>query len=347
MLAVLLVVVGLAGLFSYAAWSAWRAVERVEIERPDFIGAAAEPADPTGPDATAIPEFRLPPVPSATDDIDTFLFVGTDSRAGIDPSEGFGDFGGERADVIVLLIRPRHSDRVALLSLPRDLWVSTPCGQERINAALAGCQGMSGEATLLVTVESITGLGVDHFGMVDMANFRQIVDELGGYRICVERPVRDRKAGLQLDAGCHLADGATTLAWMRSRSTLELNDRGYWVRMPGVSDLTRNERQREFLIEMMRRMSNFADPQDAVRTAQAIAPHVTIDSKLGITQAVSLAWTLRGLDSSVTEIVVPVESYVTSQGAWVLRPTADIAALVQHALDGDAVSEAHSGASRG
>lgn len=341
------VVVAAVAFVGVSAWTTWRSVERVEIERPDFIGAAPEPADPASPDVTAVPEFRLPPVPSAADGIDTFLFVGTDSREGIDDLDGFGDFGGERADVIVLLIRPRDSDRIALLSLPRDLWVSTPCGQGRINSTLSGCQGMSDEATLLVTVESITGLGVDHFGMVNMASFQQIVDELGGYQICVERPVRDRRAALELEAGCHQADGATTLAWMRSRSTLELNDRGYWVRMPGVSDLTRNERQREFLIEMMRRMSNFTDPQDALRTAQAVAPHVRIDSKLGITQAVSLAWTLRGLDESVIEIAVPVEEYTTSQGAWVLRPTDDIAALVKRALEGDVVSEARAGATHG
>lgn len=325
------------------ALATWRDVDRVQIERLDTVSPPpTSDVDADNPDVTAVPEFRLPPVPSASDGIDTLLMVGSDSRSGLDDLDGFGDFEGARADVLLLLIRPRDGDHAAVVSLPRDLWVSTPCGRERIGEALEGCEGMNGESTLLATVESLTGLGVDHLGLVDMDGFQEVVDDLGGYEICLERPVRDRRAELDLEAGCHLADGEDTLAWLRSRYTQEQTEDGRWVTVSGVSDLTRNERQREFLVEMVGRLGNFADPQDALSVAQTIAPHVTVDSQLGITQAVSLAWTMRGLGDSVAEISIPVEDYVTQAGAEVLVAGADIESVIAEVIAVETVSEANS-----
>ncbi|MGH8911145.1 MAG: LCP family protein [Acidimicrobiia bacterium] len=328
---------GLLGIALFVFWT-WRGIEQVVIERPDTVNLAAPQSDPS-PDDTAIPQFRLPPVPSATDGVDTFLLVGSDDRSNLDDLDGFGDFEGARADVLLLLIRPRDQGNPAIVSLPRDLWVSTPCGQERINEALEGCEGMNGESTLLVTVESLTGLGVDHLGLVDLAGFQEVVDDLGGYEICVENPVRDEKAALDLPAGCRMADGADTLAWLRSRTTEELTDDGNWVLMSGVSDLTRNERQREFLVEMLSRLSDFTAPQDALSMAQSIAPHVTVDSGLGLTQAVSLAWTMRGLGKSIEEIEIPVADYTTQGGANVLVATADIARMIAEVVAVETVGQ--------
>lgn len=322
-------------------FNTWGDVGRVQIERLDTV-AAPEPDDPSSPDVTAVPEFRLPPVPSAADGVDTILLVGSDTRENLDDLTGFGEFEGNRADVLLLLIRPRdREDQAAIVSLPRDLWVSTPCGRTRINEALEGCQDINGESTLLATVESLTGYGVDHFAMVDMAGFQEVVDEVGGYEICLDQPVRDRKARLDMDAGCHMADGQDTLAWLRSRNTQVQTEDGRWVPMNGVSDLTRNERQRDFLVEMMSRLSNFGDPQDALGVAQSIAPHVTVDSELGITQAVSLAWTMRGLDDSVSEVSIPVEDYTTQSGAEVLVAAVDIESVIAEVVAVETVGQAN------
>lgn len=319
----------------------WGDVDRVDIQRLETIAAPSQDAPRDNPDATAVPEFRLPPVPSASDGTDTLLMVGSDSRSGLDDANGFGDFEGSRADVLMLLIRPRDGQEAAVLSLPRDLWVSTPCGNERLSETLLGCDDMNGESTLLATVESLTGLGVDHMALVDMDGFQEVVDELGGYEICVERPVRDTRANLNLDAGCHNANGEDTLAWLRSRSTQEQREDGSWRTMAGVSDLTRNERQRDFLIAMLGRLGNFGDPQDALSVAQTIAPHVTVDSNLGITQAVSLAWTMRDLDS-IAEISVPVEDYTTQAGAQVLVAAEDIESMIADVIAVETVSDADS-----
>lgn len=325
----------LVGVGAYAM-TTWRSVDRVTIDRPDGLAVHDAPsAEPElGPDDMAVPEFRLPPVPSSADGMDTFLMVGSDSRINLDDLEGFGEFEGARADVVLLVVRDRVTDQAAMVSLPRDLWVSLPCGgRNRINVALEGCGEMNGPTTLLVTVESLTGVGVDHFGVVDFAGFQEVVDELGGYEICVDRPVRDERAHLALPAGCHLADGAATLAWLRSRETQELTEEGSWVVMEGVSDLTRTERQRDFMVEMIERIGDFGRPQDALAAARSVAPLLTIDSELGLTQAVSLAWTMRGLGGdSIHQMTLPVEDYVTEQGAEVLVPVGDVEEVIAEFL---------------
>lgn len=340
------VALGLVGVLVIAglalALNTWNNVERVEIERMTSFTTASDVDPRDNPDITAVPQFRLPPVPSATDGIDTLLMAGSDSREGLEDLDGFGDFEGARADVLLLLIRPRNGGEAAVLSLPRDLWVSTPCGQERIGQALEGCEGMNGESTLLATVESLTGLGVDHLALVDMAGFQHVVDELGGYRICVDNPVRDAKSKLDLPAGCQLADGTQTLAWLRSRTTEELTADG-WQVMNGVSDLTRNERQRDFLIEMLDRLGDFSEPQEALAVAQTLSPYVTVDSRLGLTQAVSLAWTMRDLGHSVEEIAIPVEDYVTQSGAQVLLAATDVESIIAEVIAVETVGELDGG----
>ncbi|CAN5845162.1 hypothetical protein BH23ACT5_BH23ACT5_19330 [soil metagenome] len=321
------------------AFNTWRTIDRVVIDRSVDLDVQADAPAAVGPDVTAVPEFRLPPLPGASDGIDTVLMVGTDDRSGLEDLSGFGDFEGARADVLLLLIRSRDMERAAIVSLPRDLWVSTPCGQERINETLAGCNGMNGESTLVLTVESLTGLGVDHVAMVNFAGFQDVVDELGGYEICVDRPVRDPKAKLDMTAGCHMADGADTLAWLRSRTTEELRGDGRWVVVSGVNDLTRNERQREFLVEMISRLSDFTGPEDAFRTARGIAPYLTVDSSLGIGQAVSLAWTMRGMHSSLDHVQVPVEDYLTQAGAEVLLPVGSVEAIIADIIAVETVGE--------
>ncbi len=316
------------------AWSTWGDVTRVSIDR----SAAPTPeAPPSGDDGESEVPADDGPVAAADerDGLSVYLLVGSDSRSALESTEGFGDFEGSRADVVMVLIRPADGSRAALLSLPRDLLVDDICGsgsQHKLNDALEGCDtAMNGPTALILTVESLIGKTVDHFALVDLAGFQEAVDAVGGYEICLELPVRDRKADLSLPAGCTQATGAQTLAWLRSRSTQELTDNG-WRTMPGVSDLTRNERQRSFLLSMMGHLSDFTSPGDVADVAQVIAPYVTVDSELSLLDAVDLAWTMRGLNrGSVDQLDVPVSDATTSAGA-VLIAQVDISEVVDEFL---------------
>lgn len=312
------------------ALTTWREVNRVVIDRPLPVADQPDLPEADQPDEQ---DGRDDPARTADDGIDVILLVGSDTREGLEDPGQFGDFGGARADVVMVFLRSGPS--VALLSLPRDLWIDDLCtgGKNRINAMLEGCgEEINGPTLLIMAVEGLIGHPVDHFALVDFEGFQGVVDAVGGYEICVERPVRDFRANLELDAGCTLASGDQALAWLRSRSTQELTDTG-WRVMPGVSDLDRNERQRAFLIDMMGRLSDWSSPQDMASTAQAMAPFVTVDSELSLRGALDLAWTMRGLGKgSVIELEVPVHDHTTAQGAAVLIASTPVDEIVAEFL---------------
>lgn len=329
--ALVLIAGGMALVFAYSTWSD---VNRVTIERPPPEGGGAlaqEGEDEAGEDS---------PSPSSTDGVELALFVGSDSRDQLDELDGFGDFGGQRADVVMVLIRTRGA--TAVLSLPRDLLVDDPCSgrSSRLNALLEGCgDRLNGPSLLLNAVERLIGERIDHYAMVDLAGFPEVVDAIGGYEICLERPVRDRRAGLELPEGCTLASGAQTLAWLRSRHTQELTAGG-WQVMPGMNDLVRNQRQRGFIIEVLSGLSRFSSPQALTTTARAVAPHLTVDDQLTLSEAVNLAWALRGLkQGDFTELEVPVIDHITENGAAVLVPRTPIDEIVGVFLETHATAE--------
>jgi len=324
----MLLLVGAGALF---AANTWGEVNRVTIDRPDddsISGPVAQeeesPDDDPEPDAN--PEMVNDP------GLRVLLMVGSDSRDDLVDTEGFGDFEGNRADVVMVMLK--NGNQTAVLSLPRDMIVVDPCrdSERKISELLEGCLTMNGATLLTVAVEELIGESVDHFALVDLAGFQAVVDAVDGYEICLENPVRDQRANLALPGGCTRADGEETLAWMRSRHTQELTDAG-WRVMPGVNDLVRNERQRAFLIDMMGRIADFSSPQAMAQAAQAVAPFVTVDADLTLMDAVNLAWTMRGLGSgSVSELEVEVYDDTTSGGAAVLRPVTPVDVIVAEFL---------------
>ena len=311
--------------------STWGDVNRVSLDRD--TPTVDEGLDDDASDET--PGANDMPLAGSLEGLEVFLLVGSDSRNQLDSVQGFGEFAGERADVVMVLLRPADGSRAALLSLPRDLLVDDVCrsdSEHRLNDSLQGCRNLNGPSALTRTVEKVIGQSVDHFAMVDLAGFQEAVDAVGGYEICIERAVRDQRAQLQLPAGCTLATGAETLAWLRSRSTQELTEDG-WRTMPGVNDLTRNQRQREFLLSMLGRLSDFGSPTAIADVARVIAPFVTVDNELSFIDAADLAWTMRGLSrGNIDELEIPVSDATTASGAAVLVAEVDIADLVDDYL---------------
>lgn len=119
---------------------------------------------------------------------------------------GTGHDGGTLSDVIMLVRVDYASKRVALVSIPRDLWVELPVRsdlneQHKINMAHAiglddtryplkepKYKGEAGGGEMAkYAVEKVTGIPVDYFISVSFEGFSQIVDSLDG--IEVEVPV--------------------------------------------------------------------------------------------------------------------------------------------------------------
>ena len=330
--ALVVVVIGAVGWTGFKVWRAWNALEQGEFDLVETIQELETiTATVTVPaDADVPPPERLtpPPQPLPDDDYNAFLAVGSDTRPG---------FGGSRADVILLILLPTNGDSPAIVSLPRDLYLENPCTLtfSRINANLNGCSSgdvqVSGPELLAIAVEDFTGIEVDHFALFGFDGFARVINKLGGIEICVDNPVRDADAELNLPAGCTNADGAQALSWVRSRKTQELVN-GTWRTVPGVSDLTRNARQQDVILQMLQRLKGFRSLGDLLDTMNALAGAFTVDEGLSITDAASLAWSQRGLNAAdILRLQIPVENYTTNRGAAVLLPTAGFTEILSEA----------------
>lgn len=297
----------------FQIWDSWAGVEREGFDTQEASSVLPLPEDgiiiDEGLSDDAITSVTAPQVIEG--EYFSMLVIGS-------------DLSGSLADVIMLSVIPSNGDDPLLVSLPRDLYLPNRCTQTftKINASLAGCgDDVNGPTLLALAVEDFTGIPIDHFAVFTFEGFEEIIDEVGGIEVCLDYPVRDSKSDLDLPAGCTQATGAQALSWVRSRRTQELVD-GRWRTMSDVSDLTRNERQQEVLLEMFAKLREFTSPTDLTGTVRSLANAFTLDDQLGITDAISIAWSLRGIDpTKIVTFSIPVADERTASGAAVLVPT--------------------------
>ena len=164
-----------------------------------------------------------------------YLLVGTDNRDNLTKKQrkqlNTGYIEGQRTDTIMLVHVPLVGEPT-LVSIPRDSWVPIEGnGSDKINAAYA----LGGPALLVDTVESTTGLHVDHYVEIGMDGVAEVVDALGGITLCPKANYNDERSGLKIKKGCQEVDGKTALAYVRMRYS------------DPTGDIGRAERQREYI----------------------------------------------------------------------------------------------------
>lgn len=220
----------------------------------------------------------------------TFVVVGSDTREGLDDLKNFGQAGGARSDVVMLVRVDPSTGRAQMLSIPRDLRVDIPGhGTNKINAAFA----FGGPSLLVETLKSNLNVEVNHYVQVDFVGFQSLVDELGGIEIPFPNQARDVKSGLDVAAGQDTLDGFQALAYARSRSYQELQN-GSWVSVD-ANDIGRTQRQQEVvraIVSKMKRPSSIAEAGDIT---EAMSKHMTIDSELAGESVAAMMWDFKGL----------------------------------------------------
>jgi LCP family protein required for cell wall assembly len=201
---------------------------RAELVATGVLAEAAPPGEPTN-----------------------FLIVGVDSAeklAAGDPVRRGRDGLNERSDTVMVVRINPESRKVALLSLPRDLWVpiAGTGTEQRINTAIQ----LGGPELLIRTIDEYLGIPIQHFVQVDFAGFRDLVDTIGGVEITVPHPARDQRSGLNIPKGRVTLDTDQALAYVRSRAYEERID-GEWVTDP-TGDIGRIKRQQKFITAALR-----------------------------------------------------------------------------------------------
>ena len=257
-----------------------------------------------------------------------FLLVGSDSREGATKEElrlygTEANPGGILTDTIILVHLSPKKDKAVLVSFPRDSWVEIPGhGEAKINTAYGRGERErkgSGPATLIRTVENLTGIYVDHYVEVQFGGFIKMVDALGGVDVCLPRAVKDPDSALDLPAGKSRVKGTQALAFVRAR------------KFDPTGDLGRINRQQQFLGSMLRRATSLgilARPDRLYRFLDTVARNLTVDDKLGLEDMRNLATKLRGLDpAKIIFVTVPYEPEGVYHGRQLAveidRPAAD------------------------
>ena len=263
------------------------------------------------------------------DSFDTYLLIGSDERSE-KIAETRGEIEGKRADVIILGLVEKGTDEITLLSFPRDLLIENNCTNnlERINAAYTKNECGGRAENLAAAIFSISGIRVDHFASFDFEGFEEIIDSVDGIEVCVDETQREGFS-FELQKGCQTINGLTTLNWIVSRSTEVLvgekivdkdgNDISNWRPMPGVSDLSRIERQQYVVMQLINELRNFESINELYGFINALENAFVIDENLTINRAVDILWTFRNIDlSNVKKLTTPVNYLTLSDGRQVL-----------------------------
>ncbi len=256
------------------------------------------------------------------------LLAGSDSREGMSREEQLelstGSQGGDLTDTII--VASMQGNRAALLAFPRDLYVTRCDGsQGRINAAVH----VGGPECLVDTVSELSGLPIHHYMEIRFLGFRDVVDALGGVEMCLDEPIRDANAGLDLPAGCQVLDGGDSLGYVRVRG---IDD-----------DFGRMDRQQEFLQVVA---SEATEPRTLInipkmfRVAAEGGDALLASDSVGPFSLARIGWGLRGLAGGAPTHTVP-GSPASVGGASVLQPIASEAApLFERFRSGAVLDEA-------
>jgi LCP family protein required for cell wall assembly len=196
------------------------------------------------------------------------------------------------SDSIMLLRTNPDRHRLAYLSIPRDLRVNIPgYGDSKINAAMQ----IGGPALAARTIESFTGLGINHIMFVDFRAFKDLIDNVGGIDINVPEPILSNPfdcpydvercqtwKGWRFAKGWQHMDGRRALVYSRIREN-QLN--------PADSDISRGERQQAVLRATLRKLLGMGTYFGLPFTGSKLVKPLATD--LSAWQLVQLGWVLK------------------------------------------------------
>lgn len=237
------------------------------------------------------------------------LVMGSDSRSGDQGVEQMEN-GGARSDTTILMHLSSDRKFAYGVSLPRDAVVDRPkCKTDdgEVPAEQAAMFNSAfyygGVACTVKTVESLTGVRIDHWVVVNFNGFKDMVDAIGGVEVCVPTKIDDDRYQMHLDAGNQKIKGQTALDYVRVRHGLG-----------DGSDIGRMKRQQTFVASMAAQVvsaGTLTRVDRLVKFLDAATKSLALDT--GVNNVVSLArlgnqFRNIGLDN-IQFITVPFEWY--------------------------------------
>lgn len=295
-----------------------------ELERIEVAGLAP---------AASLPPISSDPAGSApVDDVPPLAISLNILVAGIDRRPPGDEVQGSRADTIAVVRIDPDAQRVSVLSVPRDLWVTAADGTTgRINS-------FTDDGGLVEVVSSVLGIDINHYVEVDFAGFETLIDLAGGLTVPFDTAVRDESSGFTGVAGCNNLSGADALAYVRSRRMQSLDPAtGEWTQDP-TSDLGRIARQQDLMQRVLTTvLSQNYSPTDKARLLTDVVDDLTVDTGLDLTglQAIFNAASLIGADNfHAYDMNSTLSAEVIDGNAVLVADAAEIQADIDSFLSG-------------
>lgn len=192
--------------------------------------------------------------------------------------------GANLTDTMMVLSLDNVRKKMALISVPRDIWVESLQG--KINSAYYyGEQKAPGGGITLAkaTVEDVLGIPIHYALVIDFSGFQKVIDEVGGIDVTVPEAFTDTQypcentscvyKTVSFAAGRQHMDGATALIYARSRHATGAEG----------SDFARSKRQQDIMIAFKDRLVRplqWVTPSRLARLPQIMDEATTMDMSL-------------------------------------------------------------------
>ncbi|MFB7618981.1 LCP family protein [Kitasatospora sp. NPDC056181] len=257
--------------------------------------------------ATERPPAPVPVTPGALVPVNV-LVLGSDTRDDGNADLGGGDEGVGHSDTAILLhIYADHKHAVGV-SIPRDTLVTIPACRlpgggwtsprtnQMFNSAFTVGEFPKGNpACTQNTVETLTGLRIDHTIVVDFKGVAAMTEAVNGVDACVPNDVNSHN--IHLKKGMQKLSGQPAVDYLRARYGFGDN-----------SDIGRMKRQQAFLSSMIRKVQGqgFSLPT-LLPLADAATRSLTVDEGLGTAmKLVDFAQSLQQIKlSDITFVTTP------------------------------------------
>ena len=221
-----------------------------------------------------------------------YVLLGSDSR---DP----GNEGNGRSDTMMLVHLNAKRTKAYIISFPRDMYVNIPgYGKNKINAAFA----FGGAPLAVRTLESLTGVRMDHVVLIDFEGFIRLTEDLHG--VTVTNKTAFSSHGFDYPKGKITIAGEEALWFVRERHQL-----------PG-GDLDRAENQRNVIKAIVQKGLSakvISDPATFTTFIGNVAKHLTVDNDLSDGEIRRTALSLRLSSKDIELLQAPISGFGTSR----------------------------------
>jgi LCP family protein required for cell wall assembly len=243
---------------------------------------------------------------------------------------GIGHDGPFLTDTMMIVSIKPSTNQVAMISIPRDLGVEIPgYGIRKINHANAYGEADKqnwGAALATEVIENTFDLDIQYYARIDFQAFKEIIDEVDGVNINVERSFSDplfptTDGGYQtldFSAGTQNMDGNRALEYARSRHGS--NGEG--------SDFARSARQQKVILALKEKVLSFgtlANPLTINNIIKSLDKHIT--TNMEFSDIIAMLKLGRELNTgNIIRLVLDTgpNSYLqeafTADGAFILKP---------------------------